>query len=181
MIKKILSLLITVALLFSITVTLAATTKYKMIEEFEEFDIEVEIPVGALYKQNPQEGWLCLEIWFEDPAKPFFDINVAFSELFAGEFLGKFAQEETDHLVEMVGEDFSIPAHEFFLTPSDNTILLSRETDPDAGDYATMTTVYKGFFFQLYCCHKDYSPLTDEDLQLMHQIIEGAWIIDTEK
>ena len=181
MTKKILSLLTAVLLLFSVAAALAATEKYKMVEDFAEFDFEVEIPEGALYRQNPQDGWLCLEIWFEDPAKPFFDINVSFSELMAGQFLGEFAQEDIDLLMEMVGEDFSMPAFEFFLTPSENTILLTRETDPEAGDYATMTTVYKGFFFQLYACHKDYSPLSDEDLQLMNQIIERAWIIDTEQ
>ena len=179
MIKKTLTLLAVLALLFSVIPALAAPEKYKIIEDFNQFDIEVEIPEGAQYKQNPQEGWLCLEIWFEDSSKPFFDINVSFSEEMDGQFLGEFTQEDQDRLAEMVGADFSIPSSAFFLTPSGNTILFTRETDPEAGDYATMTTVYKGFFFQLYCCHKDYAPLTEEDLQLMHQIIEGAWIIDT--
>lgn len=180
MTKKMLSLLIALALLFSVASALAAPEKYKMIEDFAEFDIVVEIPEGAQYRQNPREGWLCLEIWFEDPAKPFFDINVSFSEEMAGQFLGNLSQEEQDHLMEMVGENFSLPVFEFFLTPSGNTILFTRETDPAAGDYAAMTTVYKGFFFQLYASHKDYAPLTDADIQLMHQIIEGAWIIDTD-
>ena len=180
MTRKMLSLLAVLALLLGVAATATASERYRMIEDFDAFDIEVEIPEGAQYRQNPQEGWLCLEIWYEDPSKPFFDINVSFSEEMAGQFLGEFSQEDQDHLVEMAGEDFSAPSHELFLTPSGNTILFTRETDPDAGDYATMTTVYKGFFFQLYCCHKDYAPLTDEDLRLMHQIIEGAWIIDTE-
>ena len=176
---KLISLCLAIVLLCSVNTAVAAPEKYKMIEDFSAFDIEVEIPEGALYRQNPQDGWLCMEIWYEDPEKPSFDINVAFSEEMAGQFLGEFSQEDQDRLVELVGADFSAPASEFFLTPSGNTILFTRETDPEAGDYATMTTVYKGFFFQLYCVHKEYAPLTEEDMRLMHQIIEGAWIIDT--
>ena len=181
MTRKILSLLIVASLLVSVSAAQATSAKYRVIEDFDEFDIEVEIPEGAMFRQNPQEGWLCLEIWYEDPEMPFFDINVSFSEEMAGQFLGEFTQEDQDHLVSLVGEDFSLPANEVFLTPSGNTILYTRETDPEAGDYATMTTVYKGFFFQLYCCHQDYSPLTDEDFLLMRQIVEGAWITGGEE
>ena len=180
MFQKVLSLLTALTLLFG-AAALAATEKYTMVEDFQEFDVEVEIPEGALYKQNPREGWLSLEIWYEDPAKPSFDINVAFSEEEDSQFLADFTQEEKDHLLAMIGEDFSAPTHEFFDTPSGNTILFTRETDPEAGDYAIMVTVYKGFFFSLYCSHEDYRPLTEEDLALMHQIVEGTWITDTEK
>lgn len=181
MFKKGLSLCIALMLLFAFTSALAAPEKYRMEEDFGAFDIEVEIPEGAQYQQNMKEGWLCLEIWYEDPSKPSFDINVSFSEETESQFLADFTQEEIDHLLELVGENFSMPEHEFFVTPSGNTILFVRETDAEAGDYATMITVYKGFFFSLYCSHTDYSILTEDDLQLMHQIIEGAWIIDTDK
>jgi len=154
--------------------------KYKVIENFDEFDVELEIPEGAFVRQELKDGWLWVEIYYEDPAKPSFDVNIAFSEEMAGEFLGDLPQEDLDHLMDMVGEAFSIPVHELFVTPSGNTILYTRETDPEAGDYASMTTVYKGFFFQLHCNHNDYAPLTEADIRLMHQIIEGAWIIDTE-
>lgn len=181
MFKKGLLLCVALMLLFTFTSALAAPEKYRLIEDFKEFDVEVEIPEGALYKQNPQEGWLCLEIWYEDPSKPSFDINVSFSEEVDSKFLADFTQEETDHLMDIVNEDFSMPTHEFFVTPSGNTILFSRETDPEAGDYATMITVYKGFFFSLYCSHKDYSPFSADDFRLMHQIVEGTWITDTNK
>ncbi|NLV57925.1 MAG: hypothetical protein GXY67_04060 [Clostridiales bacterium] len=180
MLQKILSLLIALTLLFSAT-ALAATEKYTLEEDFQQFDVEVEIPEGAQYKQNPKDGWLSLEIWFEDPAKPSFDLNISFSEEVEGGFLADFSQEDKDHLVALISEDFSVPVHEFFETPSGNTVLLTRETDTEAGDYALMVTVYKGFFFSLYCSHQDYSPLAEEDLALMHQIIEGTWITDTEK
>ena len=178
--KRSLSLLTVLALLFGVAAAADTPEKYKMIEDFSEFDVEVEIPEGAQFKQNPREGWLSLELWYEDPTKPFFDISVSFSEEMAGQFLGDFSQEDQEHLVTLIGENFSAPASEFFLTPSNNTVLFTRETDPEAGDYAAMTTVYKGFFFQLYCRHKDYAPLTEEDIELMHQIIKGAWITDTE-
>lgn len=181
MLKKGLLLCVALMLLFAFTSALAAPEKYRLIEDFKEFDVEVEIPEGALYKQNPQEGWLCLEIWYEDPSKPSFDINVSFSEEVDSKFLADFTQEETGHLRDKVNEDFSMPTHEFFVTPSGNTILFSRETDPEAGDYATMVTVYKGFFFSLYCSHKDYSPFSEDDYRLMHQIVEGTWITDTNK
>lgn len=179
MLKKAFSLYIALMMLFGCTFALAASEKYQMVEDFQKFDIEVEIPEGALYEQNPKDDWLCLEIWYDDPSKPSFDIHVAFSEETDSKFLKDFTQEETDHLLSMVNEGFSMPSNEFFATPSGNTILFSQETDPEAGSYASMITVYEGFFFSLYCCHKDYSPLTEEDVRLMHQIIEGTWITNT--
>lgn len=181
MAKKILSLMTALLLLFGATHALAIPEKYRFVEEFDEFDFEVEIPEGALYKQNQLEGLLCLEVWYEDQAKPVFDIHVAFSEELAGKYLGEMTEEEQGRLTAMVGEDFSEPAHALFTTPSGNTILFTRETDPAAGDYASMVTVYKGFFFSLHGRYTDYSTLADEDFELMHQIIEGAWIIDTDK
>lgn len=181
MLKKVLSLFTALILLFSAAAALAAAEKYSMVEDFQEFDVVVEIPEGAKYEQEPKEGWLCLKIWYEDAAKPSFDINVAFSEEVDNKFLADFTQEETDHLVAMVSADFSAPAYEFFDTPSGNKILFVRESDPEAGDYATMVTVYKGFFFSLYGSHADYAPLSEDDIALMHQIIEGTWITDTEK
>ena len=177
--KRFLSLFTAFALLFSVASAVAAPETYRLIDGFSEFDIEIEIPEGAQYAQSPREGWLYLEIWYEDPSKPYFSISVSFSEEMAGQFLGDFSQEDQDHLVALIGENFSMPASLFFLTPSNNTVLFTRETDPESGDYAAMTTVYKGFFFQLYGRHKDYAPLIEEDVELMYRIIEGSWIIDT--
>lgn len=181
MLRKILSLFTALLLLCSAAAALAATETYHVVEDFQEFDVEIEIPEGAQYKQNPKEGWISLEIWYEDPSKPSFDLNISFSEEVDSKFLADFTQEEMDHIVEMVSQDFSVPSDELFETPSGNKVLLVRETDPEAGDYAIMVSVYKGFFFSLYCSHGDYSPLSQEDMDLMHQVIEGAWIVDTEK
>ncbi|MCL2810583.1 MAG: hypothetical protein FWD25_01675 [Clostridia bacterium] len=178
MLKRVFSLFAALLLLCS-AVAFAAPEKYRMIEGFEAFDLEVEIPEGALYRQNlKDDDWLSMEIWFEDPSKPLFTIHVAYSDIVGNKFLADFDQEEIDHLLDLVGADFSIPAHEFFITPAGNTILFTHETDPQTGGYATMVTVYKGFVFSLYGRHKDYAPLAEEDIRLMHQIVEGTWIID---
>jgi hypothetical protein len=181
MYRRVFALCVALLLLCSVPAALADTEKYRMVEDFVEFDVEVAIPAEALYKQNPKDGWLNLEIWYDAPSKPLFTVNIDFSDVTESKFLGDFSPDEIDHFLYIAGEDFSVPDFEFFVTPSGNTVLFTRETDLEAGDYATMMTVYKGFVFSLYCRHKDYAPLTEEDIRLMHLIVEETWIIDTDK
>ena len=176
--KKMIALFIALMLLCSVATALAAPEKIR-IEDFGAFAVEVEIPEGAQYRQNPREGWVSLEIWFEEPSKPRFNIHIAFSDVEGNDgYLTDFDREALDHLMAIAGADFLAPAHEFFVTPAGNTFLLTRETDPLAGAYATMVTVYNGFYFSLYGRHLNFAPLTEDDVRLMHQIIEGVWIIE---
>ncbi len=175
MMKKILAALLACLMVF--TVAGAFAEHYKLQEDFTNFDVELDIPEGATYEQNPEEEMLCLQFWFEDGSKPSFDLNVAPSDIVDGLSLGDFSQEDKDSMVSMASEGYSVPTNEFFVTPSGNTILLTQETDAAAGYSALMTTVYKGFFVNLYMGYEDGSPLTEDDMKLMHQVIESTWIV----
>lgn len=177
MTKKLLALLLALTLMLSFTSAFAEI--YKVEEDFTTFDVSLTLPEGAQSKQNIEEGWICVEITF-DENKPLFDLNIAPSEDFDGKSLADFTDEEKQLLIDQMEDDFYHSSSEFFLTPSGNMILLMKEETGDVG-YAAMITLYRGFYFSLHCNYADYRPLTDADIDLMHKITEGTDIIAVTK
>ncbi len=179
MFKKSCALLL--ALLMALSMTSALAEKYQVQEEFQSFDVTLQLPEGAKVETHNEPSLVGMDILFDDASKPAFDLHIAPSEEYDGKSLKELSEEERALLVEQVEMDFSMPQHEFFTTPLGNEILLTRETDPVAGEYATMQTIYHGFFFYLSCAYPDFHALTDADIALMHQITEGVDIIGATK
>lgn len=172
--KKIFSLVLVAAL--ALTTAVAFAEHYKVQEDFATFDVELDIPEGATYQQNIQPGWICLEMQFDGDAGLFFDMNIAPSEELGDVSLGDVPEDDLAAFTALVSEDFSAPQSESFVTPSGNTILLTKETDAAAGAFVSMDTIYRGFIFNLTMNHKDFSEMTDADMDMMHKLIESVQI-----
>ncbi len=177
--KKLLALILALALCLSMASAMAAT-HYKVEEDFETFDVELDIPDGYEFVQHPEQGWLCVEMTDPTGAKPFFDMHVSPSEAFGDKSLADFTDEEKAAALEAIELDFAEPVSEYFTTPSGNEMILTRETS-ETGEFATIQTVYHGFFFYLYCAYPDYRPLNDGDLALMNEIVHSVQITGTSK
>ncbi len=172
--KKILALMLAIAML---TIAVSASAEaFKMEENFATFDVTLNLPEGAKPVQQPEEGWVDVDITF-DESKPVFHMTVSPSEEYEDKSLQDFTDQQKMLVEEQVAAMFSDPAIEYFVTPSGNTILYAYEQDADAGSFATMQTVYKGFFFSLFANYPDYHALSEDDVALMHQLVEGTDIV----
>lgn len=178
--KKTLALVLAVALLISVTSAFAAGKHYKVVEDFETLDVELDIPEGYEYKQNPEEGLICLELTDPTGKLPFFDMHVAPGDEYEDKSLADLTDGEKAQYIEMAIQEFENPETELFTTPSGNQILLAKENG-EACQFATMQTIYKGFFFYLYCGYPDFHELSDADMALMHQVLESVQIIRNAK
>lgn len=175
MTRKILSFLLALVLVTGIASAMAES--YQIKEDFKSFDVTVKVPEGYVIDQVKQEGWSMVSFHTEDPNKANFDITVAPSEDFEGKSLGEFTDEEKQEFVDNVTSYYDTPSHEFFTTPSGNLILFTQDTG-EGGSYATMQTIYHGYYYTLYGCYDtDFRPLTEADIAIMHEITEGTDII----
>lgn len=173
--KKWISLALVVLMAVS-TLVSASAEHFKVAEDFAKFDVEMDIPEGATAKQAEEEGWVCVQISFADQTGPVFDMNIAPAEDQGDKSMADLTAEEKELQKALIGENFSIPEFEFFTTPSGNEILLTKETDPNAGSVVSMDTLYKGFSFNLTMNNADFSALTDEEMQMMHTLLESVQI-----
>ncbi len=169
--KKIVALVLALTLL-TVAVSVQAEA-FKMREDFASFDVTLNLPDGAKPIQQPEVGWVDVDITF-DETKPVFHMSVAPSEEYEDKSLQDFTDEQKALVEEQVAAVFSDPSIEYFVTPSGNTILYASEQDAEAGYFATMQTVYKGFFFSLFANYPDYHALTEDDVALMHKLVEGT-------
>ena len=168
--KKWMGMLLVLIMVFTMAASLAEPIK--ITEDFNEFDVTLEVPAGLTVTEVAREGWVDVEMRFSDPASPKYDLHINPSEEYVGLSLADLPEEELDAMVAMLVADFEAPEANRFTTPSGNMVLFIRETF-GGNQYATMQTLYRGFFFYLYCAYEDFSNLTDADIEVMHKIIEG--------
>ncbi len=174
--KKALSLLLAAMLLLASGAALAETIKIQ--ETARAFDVTVVIPDGATVVQDVYDDWVCVE--FQLPGEDGMleiDLSVAPSEEFAGRSLSEADEDERALLVELSSINFLEPAHEFFTLSNGTPALFSIETG-EGMQFATMQTIYKGFFIYLYCGYEDHFPLADNDLALMYDIMDSLVFTD---
>lgn len=179
MMKKAFAILVALTMLLSLASAFAE--KLQVTEDFKTFDVALTVPEGYTASQSTENGYVDVEMTTGDAEKPSFDLHIAPSEELEEQSLKELTEAERASLLELIEADFSAPEHEFFTTPSGNEIILTRETDVQAGEYATMQTIYHGFFFFLSCKYEDYRALTDADIALMHQLTESVDIVGTQK
>lgn len=178
MMKKAFSLLVALMVMISMAGALAAEEVYTVVEDFDTFDVSVKIPEGMILEQLDQEGWINLRLSYNDETKPIFFLNITPTEEYTGLSFGDLDQDEQDLLKALVLENFAEPVQSEFTTPSGNLIVQTEEKS-DMGNYVTMETIYRGFYFYLYCAHEDFAEITADDIAVMHQITEGLEIVST--
>lgn len=171
MMKKILSLVIIVVLAASFTTALAAE-EYKVLENFDSFDVTVTVPDSMTITQVDRAEWIDTEITYADGHEPAFHLHITPTEEYVGLSFADLSEEEQNTMIATIEEDFMEPVQELYTTPSGNLVLLIKET-ADSGSFATIQTLYRGFLIYLYCAYDDFAPVTDGDIATMKQIIEG--------
>lgn len=171
--KKIVSML--TALMLVATIGVAMAEVYSVQESFESFDLKVTIPEGMQVTQEERDGWVDIEFSDGKENSTRYELHITPTEEYTGLSYKDLSEEDKGWVRQAVLYSFFEPEQEEFTTPSGNIALFTRETSA-AGQFASIDTIYKGYFFSLYCARDDYSALTDDEIAMMHQIIEGTEI-----
>lgn len=172
--------LLLVALSILLSVPCALAEHYKVQESFPGFDVELDVPQGAKVQQGEEDGVVGVDMWYVDKEGPYFDLSITPPQPGQVYSLCDLSEKQRKEYTASVSQSFVKPTFEFFTTPSGNLILLTSETDKKTGDLISMDTVYLGYVFNMTMCNEDYNAFSDEEVQMMHALVESVQIIPTQ-
>lgn len=173
--KKWIALTAVLALLVSMTAAIAEPMK--ITEDYNDFDVTIEVPEGFTATQEDHEDsdLVCVILTSQDASKPRYELHISPGEEYTGLSLADLPDEDKEAVMAMEAELYLDPVQEVLTTPSGNQIIFTRE-GAESDQFASILTLYRGFVFYEYCAHDDFSPVTEEDIAVMHEITHGVQI-----
>ncbi len=174
--KKLISLVLAMAMVWSITASLAETIKVE--ESIPQLDVEVTLPDGAKTELQRGDDWTWLRITL-DGHTPVMDLTVAPGEEYEEKSLKDLTEDEKQALVAVLSENAEKPTYVFIDLPDGNQLLVVEE-DTEQNDFAVMETIYDGNFICLYARYEDFNKLTADDLAVMYEIMQSLVITPVE-
>ncbi|MDD3336222.1 MAG: hypothetical protein PHI98_12015 [Eubacteriales bacterium] len=171
--KKLLMVLLCMALLFSGACAGAETVKLG--ENASSFDIQVVLPEGASLTYNEFENDYTNIGVIKDGVKEVI-VTIAPSEEYAGLSMNDLSDDEISLLAEQTASDFSQYTVKIDATPSGNQYVLI--TAGEENNFATLFTVYRGYFVQLAQFDTDFSALSEADTAFMLEVLYGIEFVD---
>lgn len=160
--KKCMLLLLCAVL--SLSMTLAAAEALVIDDVGLPFDVSLGIPEGYSLIHDRSNEYLQLDVLPAEAQQPIYAISIGFSEEYRGQTLNAMAQEDIDHIVSIVSQDFDQPACSSTRTAEGTLVYMVDETS-SASDYAMAFTVYQGYFITVGIHTADFTALTEADLQ----------------
>ena len=164
--KKLLAILLVLAMTLACTAALAERVRF--VEESPDFDIEMELPEGAVAVDTKVDEMLSLQSFQMGELAPV-SIVIAPSDIYETLSMNDLSDEDVEALKAIAGEQYDDPKATVDVTPSGNKyihICANAEYDMDS-----IFTLYKGYFIQLTQWHEDYSEITDADYAFMQQLL----------
>lgn len=164
--KKLLSLLLCLALALCLTGATAETVRF--VEDSSTFDIEMELPEGAAVRSSTGgTGVSVMRIGKEGLATV--SVNIAVSDLLGEDSLNDMGEEDVQLLVQAAGEQYDAPSSSVDITPSGNKYIYTCSNGES--DMDSIVTVYDGYFIEMTQWYDDYHELTEADHAFLLQLL----------
>lgn len=174
--KKILPILIVLALLCSVT---AATAEELEIQQGEDlFSIGVTLPEGAhVANFTSDDQFSMLEIGFDTEGRPSIVITVAADELYIGQSLSDLTQDEKNLIISEITVEMVSPQVEIRTSQAGYEYIVANETT-EANDTSDTMMLLDGYFVMVHVYNEDYSELNPEDAEIGPSIVETLHYLD---
>ena len=171
------------ALAFVMLACGAALAENTALNADSEFGITVDVPEGYTFTETDYGDFIGGLFKPEDETTmPYYTLLVAFSEEYAERYgresrLNDLTQEELDDLVSELTRDFASPEITMGVTGMDTIVIIVNEQGSES-EYATILTVYHGYFVQVYIDQLDGRPITDEEIQTGLEIMTSLAMVE---
>ena len=145
--------------------------------------ITVDVPEGYTFAETDYGDFIGgLFKPADENAQTYYTLLVAFSEEYAERFgresrLNDLTQEELDAAIAELTSDFASPEITMATTGLDTIVIVVNEQGSES-EYATILTVYHGYFVQVYIDQLDGRPITDEEIQIGLDIMTSLALIE---
>ncbi len=177
--KKVVSLLLALALLMGATSAMALTITPN--EASQTFDLEITIPEGAKTEESEFGEIHITAIRPEGGNAPQYQMVIAPEEEYGGKNLSDLTQEELGKLVADMKELMVQPTVET-LTMADGNLLIVLNEDQEQNDFASAYTMYDGYVVSMYVAHEDdHDKLTDDETNAMVQMMQSLKVLPVTK
>ena len=103
-------------------------------------------------------------------------LGIAYSELFGDYTLNDLTDDEFSQMQETLSTDYALPTVDMRTTEVGTKLILIDETGSDS-DYASLLTIYHGFFIELSMDKLDGSQITDAEIDTGVAILSSLALI----
>jgi hypothetical protein len=162
--KKVLAVLIAVMMTLVMSGAFAETVRF--VEDSTDFDIEMELPEGAVVGEQVSSDMLSVCI-IESEGLASVSVNIAWTDIYGDLSMNDLSEEDVEQLKELASKQYNDPVVSVETTPSGNSyIYVNTGEGIDA-----IFTLYLGYFVELTQWHDDFSELTEDDSAFMLQLL----------
>lgn len=175
--KKILSVVMALAMLLMTTAALAEPTK--LTESASSFDVTLEIPTDATVDVSINEDSSLTSINLADATLPAPMISITPSEEYAEGSMSDLTDEELETLFQTMSADMDAPTYTLGTTSQGYKYMyIDEKGEYDSGE---IVTIYQGYFIEMFFLHLDYAEISDADYQAMLAIFDTLTILPVTK
>ncbi len=160
--KKTMAMIIATMMLLMATCAFGETVIH---DPFEDFDFAVAIPEGYSIVQDYIEDVFVVGFVPDDEAQMGYPVAVAYTELYDGQTMTDFTEEEMALYQSLVLKNFENATVTEIINEK-GTKLIVVDENVENTDFAIISSIYKGYEFFIYMVHYDNSPVTQEEIDL---------------
>ena len=128
------------------------------------YDFGVATPEGYIEIEDHQDYATLVTYTPEDETKAHYTMSIAYSELFDGSSLTDLEEDDLALMKAMLGASFNVPTVEDAKTASETPLIVINETD-SASDYVSISTLFKGYMFEMKIEYLNDAEVTDADIE----------------
>ena len=164
--KKILSLLVAVMMVSCVAASLAEVIQLD--SPIIGYDMIITLPEGVESTIDSSAD----STWIRFTYGPNYNLTIARSDLFEGKGIADLSQEERDILAGMLCDHAAAPKYSEITLENDLVVMLVEE-ETEANDFASMQTIFNGYFITLYVANENYAKLSVDDAENMVEIMQS--------
>ncbi len=172
MMKKLISLMLTLLVLLCATSAFAKTVKVK--ENVASFDIYMDVPKGVAIKPEDDQGAMVATLapTVKDGVVPEYLLTIAAAEEYDNRSMADLSDAEKQQIVDSWSVNMHEPTYVFVSADNGNPMLVMEE-NTEQNDFALLLTLYKGYFLSISARYDDFRKLSVDDITLMYELGNG--------
>lgn len=175
-VKSIALIILLLCCLSSVGIAEPALTKDITVGKMDAYDLTMVLPDGYTVAADHSGLPNCYFISSPEEDTPDYRITFSYMEEYSGLSSYDMSEEDFELLSGMLQEEFNAPSVSFSQTDEGSRLIIMDE-DGSESDFVTITTLYKGYFVQIYLSRPDYGTLSEQDIQTGIQLMNDTHIM----
>ena len=144
--------------------------------KMDDYELTMILPEGYTASEDHSGLPNCYSISSPEADTPDYRISFSYMEEYSGVSSFDMSEEDFEFLAGTLEQDFASPTVSYSQTQEGSRVIIMDENESES-DFATITTLYKGYFVQIYIARPDYGTLSEQDVQTGIQLMNDTHIL----